>query len=631
VYFHLSFYLLLFTFYHLTEIPMKQFNYLLFLGFLFLLNACTTEDRPLALKQGMVISESVRIEPGEYAMDASEELNQPLLTIRGDDVTVDFQGAILKGSNDKRWPDEFYGLAIRVADGTNITIKNLNVHGYKVGLLAENADSLTLINSDFSYNYRQRLKSTREEEDLADWMSYHNNEEDEWLRYGAAVYLKYCNNATVKNIRVTGGQNGIMMTHCNDGLFYNNTLHFNSAIGIGMYRSSRNRFMHNRLDWNVRGYSHGFYSRGQDSAGILCYEKSNDNIFAYNSATHSGDGFFLWGGQSFIETGVGGCNNNIVYQNDFSYAVANAVEATFSKNQVIGNVLNESTYGIWGGYSYGSTFANNQIRNNTYGIAIEHGHENDIFSNHFVGNEVGIRLWERPEQPADFAFAQNRDVSSRTYQIEGNTFERTEHPLQISHTNNIRIENNHFSSFRKLLASEDANFDARQLINNTVYQTIGLANLKGFLELNSLNTDLSTAIPFRLLDFPNPIAPLPDGRATGLPEEQLKGKVYILVNEWGPYDFRYPICWLREVDEDRYSFQLMGPAGNWKVVGSRGFGEVSAQTGTFPATLTARREADAREMTLELEFVGSEVVNQFGRRFAEGAVVPFSFNRIEQR
>jgi hypothetical protein len=36
--------------------------------------------------------------------------------------------------------------------------------------------------------------------------------------------------------------------------------------------------MHNRLDWNVRGYSHGIYARGQDSAGILCYEQSNDNI-----------------------------------------------------------------------------------------------------------------------------------------------------------------------------------------------------------------------------------------------------------------------------------------------------------------------------------------------------------------
>ena len=33
--------------------------------------------------------------------------------------------------------------------------------------------------------------------------------------------------------------------------------------------------MHNRVDWCVRGYSHTFYNRGQDSAGILIYEQSS--------------------------------------------------------------------------------------------------------------------------------------------------------------------------------------------------------------------------------------------------------------------------------------------------------------------------------------------------------------------
>lgn len=604
---------------------MKQFIYFFFPGLLFLLHSCSPASRSLELKPGMLITESVLIEPMEYAFNASESLDEPVLTIRGNDITVDFQGAILKGSNDRQWPDEFYGLAIRVADGSNITIKNLSVHGYKVAIMAENIDSFKLSDADLSYNYRQQLQSTREKEDLADWMSYHNNEQDEWLRYGAAIYMKYCDHAVLNNLRVTGGQNGIMMTHCNEGLFYNNTIHFNSGIGIGLYHSSRNRLMHNRLDWNVRGYSHGIYSRGQDSAGILCYEQSDDNIFAYNSATHSGDGFFLWGGQTYIQTGEGGCNNNIVYKNDFSYAVANAVEATFSKNQVIANQLNGSTYGIWAGYSYGSTFANNEIQNNTYGIAIEQGHENDIFNNHFVDNEVGIRLWERLEQPADFVFAQNKDVSSRTYQIEGNTFERNEVPLQINRSENLRIENNHFSSFRNLLASEDTDFDDGQLINNTVYQTIGLSGLAGFLELNSLISDPEQSIPFKLMEFPNPTEPLPDGMDVSLPDSQLKGRAYILINEWGPYDFRYPSCRLRGVDEDRYTFLLLGPVGNWRVVGGQGFEDINPKTGTFPATITAKRLEGAQDQALEFEFIGNEVINQFGKRYGKGTVVPFSF------
>ena len=41
--------------------------------------------------------------------------------------------------------------------------------------------------------------------------------------------------------------------------------------------------MHNRFDWCVRGYSHGVYNRGQDSAAILIYEQSCRNTIAYNS------------------------------------------------------------------------------------------------------------------------------------------------------------------------------------------------------------------------------------------------------------------------------------------------------------------------------------------------------------
>ena len=68
-------------------------------------------------------------------------------------------------------------------DGSNITIKNLRIKGFKVGLMAENIPGLTIEDSDFSYNYRPRLKSIREREDLSDWLSYHDNEEDQRLKF----------------------------------------------------------------------------------------------------------------------------------------------------------------------------------------------------------------------------------------------------------------------------------------------------------------------------------------------------------------------------------------------------------------------------------------------------------------
>ena len=101
--------------------------------------------------------------------------------------------------------------------------------------------------------------------------------------------------------------------------------------------------MHNRIDWCVRGYSHGFYNRGQDSAGLLIYEQSSRNIVAFNSVTHGGDGLFLWAGQSTMDTGQGGVNDNLFYDNDFSHAPTNGIEATFSRNVVLSATASRST------------------------------------------------------------------------------------------------------------------------------------------------------------------------------------------------------------------------------------------------------------------------------------------------
>ncbi len=577
----------------------------------------------------MIINETTLIRSDTFYINGSDSLDQPVILIEGDDLTVDFGGAVLMGSGDKQWPDEFYGLAVKVENSRNVTIKNLRVRGFKVALLAERTDSLKLLNCDFSYNYRQRLRSTREREDLSDWLSYHDNEQDEWLNYGAAVYLKNCDEATVSGLRVTGGQNGLLMTDCENGLFYNNTIHFNSGVGIGLYRSSNNRVMHNRLDWNVRGFSLGFYSRGQDSAGILCYEQSNGNIFAYNSATHSGDGFFLWAGQTTMDTGEGGCNDNIIYRNDFSHAPTNGVEVTFSRNQIVGNRLEECRYGIWGGYSYESLILGNEIRENQTGIAIEHGHQNSIVANTLEDNEVGIKLWERESQPGGWPLATKWDVSSRDYKIKDNLFLATKMPLEVSSTGETVVEDNQFFNFEKLLVAEQPN-PGFLLAGNVMNQTFGWNQANSFLGKNQVVLHAKPEQPQAEQLYNNGrTKALPDGMDAMLPENHPRGRSFILVGEWGPYDFRYPSIWLRTVKKDTYSFLLLGPQGNWKVVGGEGFVRVNPKTGTFPATIVATRDEMAELLRLELEFIGDSLTTRFGHRIRRGVPIPFGFEQME--
>ncbi len=592
--------------------------------FLIVLFCLGCNNQEIELKAGMTINHSVKVKPGIYSLNGSEDLTKPVITIEGKDIVIDFNGAVLKGSNEFDLPNEFKGLGILVKNGENIKIKNAIIKGFKIGLMAAEVDSLKIEDSDFSYNYRQKLKSTFEKENIDDWMSYHQNENDEWLRYGAAVYLKNCDHAIVKNLTVTGGQNGLMMTNSNNGLFNNNNISFNSAIGIGLYRSSYNRVMHNKLDWNIRGFSFGKYNRGQDSAGILAYEQSSNNIFAYNSATHSGDGFFLWAGKSTMDTGEGGCNDNIIAANDFSYASNNGIEITFSSNKVYNNILHGCDYGIWGGYSYQTVLKGNNFKNNNYSIAIEHGNDNRITGNRFENDKVGIQLWERNEQPEDWGYVKKRDTKSKDYIISYNLFTNCSNPLRIKSSANLLIEDNHFNVFDELLLAEKEN-DTLQLIDNLIYQDTGLADATalqnqnsfietGYIEIELPDTSLES-LPLRLADGINAL----------LPENHNRGRKYILVDEWGPYNFQYPAIWLRNIEAGNYTFAIFGPQGNWKVVGGNGFKSFSQNTGTMPATLVAQADSTAQKLSIELEFIGEGFITQFGDKQEKGKVFEFEW------
>lgn len=561
-----------------------------------------------ALVKGMKITKTTKIKPGVYKLDARDSLDQPVIIIEGKNITIDFGNATLKGSNTKKNPDDFFGTGIIIRNSENVTIKNLKARGYKVALLAKNVKKLTLENCDFSYNYRKRLNSSQEKEDVSDWMSYHHNEKDEWLRYGAAMYLRNCDFLTIKNCKITGGQNALMMTECNGGMIYNNDFSFNSGIGIGMYRSSDNRILHNKLNFNVRGYSHGVYNRGQDSAGILIYEQSNNNIFYKNSATHSGDGFFLWAGQTTMDTGEGGCNGNFISENDFSYAPTNGIEVTFSQNTITNNRIFECDHGIWGGYSSNTVIRNNKFRNNRIGIAIEHGQKNTIANNLFSGDKEAIRLWARKEQPADWGYAKNRDTKSRDYEIVYNSFNRNPIVLNVNRTESLSFFNNTISGAETVLKTDSTVVGLDTTINEDIV-------LRYSMDSTEVNYN----------------APKPNDPFAG--SGKLAGRKNILITEWGPYDFRSPMVWNTNPADTSglMKFDLLGPKGKWVIKSFRGVQNISASKGEFPASITAQKiKGGATDIYIELQYIGSTITTPFGEVVAANKPYKFSFTKFFQ-
>jgi parallel beta-helix repeat protein len=589
---------------------MKYINQIFAVTTFFFLFFATASAATVPLTKGMHITKSITIKKGVYSLEAGTSLSTSVIVVEGNNITVDFNGAELRGSNNKSLPNEFKGVAI-IIKGNHVTLKNAIIRGYKVAVMAQNSDALQLDHNDFSYNYRQYLQSTREREDYSDWQSYHNNENDEWLRFGAGIYLRNCNGATIFNNTITNGQCGLMMSSCSGATIYNNNFSFNTGIGIGFYRSNENKVMHNNVDWNVRGMSDGFYYRGQDSAGILVFQQCNNNVFAYNSVTHSGDGFFLWPGQSTLDKGTGGCNDNLLYGNDFSYAPTNGVEVTFSRNTVVNNIIHGCWHGIWGGYSYETKVLGNDFADNMEGIAIEHGQNNSISQNRFQREGLAINLWASTKIDTNFVYGKKRDVHSMDYQITKNNFEYVKSAFSIRNTKRLNITDNYFLENTKLL-NADSGVEKMTFANNDAP--------------TSISQDSKTILSYA----PKPIA---GGMNVTLPKDFPKGRKAMMMTEWGPYNFNYPILWWTKTDSDgKMYFDVMGPKGNWELKNVKGVKIISENKGSFPAQIIAQKTNDGDAITdivIDLQYTGEKFISELGKVNPKGKPAVFSYKKFE--
>jgi len=649
----------------------------------------------IVLKPGMVITKSGKVKPGVYRLpSSSDDGTKPAIWIKGTNITLDLSGVTIEGTAQTVDPDKRKGTGIRV-EGANVAIRGGRIRGYKVGIFAKNSPKLKVLLSDLSYNWKQHLLSTPEKEDLADWMSYHKNEKDEWLRFGAAIYLRNCDEAEIKGVRAVGGQCGLMMTGCDKTKVWNNNFSFLSAIGLGMYQSSDNVIMHNKLDWCVRGYSHGVYNRGQDSSGILIYEQSHRNVFAYNSATHGGDGFFLWAGQTTMDTGKGGCNDNLLYANDLSHSPANAIEATFSRNAFVNNLLIDCWHGVWGGYSYETKIVGNVFAFNGESIAIEHGQNNVILGNRFYQDRVSLYLWQNSGAPdPNWGYPKFRDTRHMNTNVLGNTFiMATELAVHLGTGLNVHVDGNIFKDYVKAFR-----FDGKQegttvrgnrftgvadaqnpdgvhveanIFDGRTIPSLPHVSSRGGLPVVSEDARLETYFKNAAHGW-NPwldprkinmdgdytpeeralvesakyhVEPLAGGIDPFIAEGGIRGRRYMIIDEWGPYDFKRPIFNLRRKEADgSLVFEVLGPKGTAKRLSRKGLtidgvskdganwtagggdnGQIAVPS-WIKVTPAANREA---ELGFEYEYVGGATSDYRGIVTPAGKPVKFGWSRFD--
>jgi parallel beta-helix repeat protein len=333
--------------------------------------------------------------------------------------------------------------------------------------------------------------------------------------------------------------------------------------------SNGNKITRNAFDFCIRGHFEDAYNRGQDSAGILCFEQSNENLFAENSATHGGDGFFGFAGHNAIgeswwnhqreilraSTGKEevddlikpepelerllsdrGCNRNILIGNDFSYASAHGIELTFSEDNTIARnrVVDNGICGFWGGYSSRTLIVENDFARNggmAYGlergaINMEHAADNLILNNNFLNNKCAVHLWW-----------DNDGVLMRFPGVAGNNRGVTGNVIAKNH-----FEVNRDIDFKRMgTKGRFVVLQMRDTSKKHVHQNLYIDNdvkLKHPLAVEfALEDDIDVTRAGDVPKYEIPkYQPLGTTRPVGA-RRQLRDRRLILMDEWGPREY----------------------------------------------------------------------------------------------
>ena len=288
------------------------------------------------------------------------------------------------------------------------------------------------------------------------------------------------------------------------------------------------------------------------------------------------------------------------YDNDFSFAPANGIEATFSRNVFYGNRVEGNWHGIWGGYSFDSWIAANKFARNTEAIAIEHGQDNRITENRFDGDETAIRLWKNPTQDPNWGYPKRRDTRSRDYVIAGNTFVGNPTALKVTETQNVRVLTNDFREGRHRRGAQRRHAELRRR---------------------------------RRSDRPDPAAarrwtsrcrsrcPAASTRRSRIPNAA--GARRSSSTSWGPYDWKSPKLWPDgRSDATPLKLKVLGPAGEWKVASVRG-ATIEPAEGAVPGV--DHRHAGSGvapiDFDVQLTYRGAAVVGPAGRNGGRGRAI----------
>jgi len=283
-------------------------------------------------------------------------------TITAGGITLDGNGHTITGS------DSLWGVNVRQY-ATGVTVKNLNISGFTIGIYVSGSDTLVIHNTltnmswagiEVSNSCGVTISENTVHSTVAGIVAKYStgimidrNNVDGNSQNG--IRVTYVDGIIITgNSAITPGSRGIVVQYSNDGYLVDNTSSGNEAI---LLLNSHNNILVNN---NIESCSDCNRLYGIGVTGIMIW-KSNANTLINNDI----DSTHLWG-VSLVDSNENTLSGNVISNH---------------KKEIASNA-----YGLQIINSHGNTFNYNTISNNERPYHIQDSTENKIYNNNFISN-----------------------------------------------------------------------------------------------------------------------------------------------------------------------------------------------------------------------------------------------------
>ena len=502
----------------------------------------------------MKFKKSAEVDSSHYRIN-SKKKNKPVITIQGNNIILDFKGAILQGSNDKNSPDQYYGTAIQIKKGNNITIRNLKIQGYARAIEAKNIEGLKIENCEITDHFRrppETFQTFRNE--LYSRVHIHS-------QLNNSIQLKDCRNFEITNCKARANENVLMLESCSGVLVVNNDFSFNSGAALILNSTNNSQVLYNRFNFNVAD------TLLPGSASIVLEGKSHSNLIYKNSITHSANGIMA---TDVPEKNATNDTRNIIMENDLSYSFQNGIYCEHSKAIINKNRIYQSVNGVRSVSPVDQVIGNNQFRYNQTAIDISGSGKATIHHNIFFEDVAALRIYTHEN-------SKENKPGNRKALIVANSFNRNRLVFHLGSIDSLAEFTNIYQQYDTLYWPENA----ESKVNIPENEDLLVALSEDLVPVPKVNQNQN---PFK-----------GNGR--------FAGRHFLVTGKWGPYDFSYPLARVDGTDRDSLiKISVLGPEGEWSVGEIKGYEVVSISGKELPAIMIIRRIPEANPV-LKLEFI----------------------------